>query len=87
MTNKEINSYVELEEFIKQEIKKQLVNQKRVVDIKLDSKWFFKCAKFIQFYLIHSEAEQEAKRQLDDKCKWFSIYINNTKTIFRRYDL
>lgn len=87
MTHKEISNYNDLQVFIKLEINKQVTQKRKTAEIKLDSTWFFKAAKFIQFILKNEPDEHDARLELTNEVMSYKVKINGYNTTFRRYDI
>jgi len=82
---RQLNSFAELEEHIKQELRKQ--PETKTVEIKLDTAWFFKLGKLIQFYLKHDKTELDAHREIKESTLFYRVKINNRKVKVLKYDL
>lgn len=72
----EVNSYADLEVYIKKEIARQTA-EKIAVEIKLNQKWFKKLAKLISFCMLGKETKQMNEKRLQEDCNKFAIKINN----------
>ena len=77
-----INSYAELEDYIKDQLKRQ--KEEKLIEIKLDKVWFFKLIKLIQFYLQYDKNEKDTKSRYSDNIMYFKVKINNRQTIIRQ---
>lgn len=87
MNQKEINSYEDLNKFIQHQLSLQITPTKKTAVIKINEKWFFKTVKLIQFTLKNDVGENDARRELNPKWKWFKVKCNGYKTTFVIYDL
>lgn len=87
MTHKEIRNYDDLMSFIKYEIHKQINQKRKTAEIKLDSIWFFKTARFIQFVLKNEPEEHDARISISQTCTCYKVRINGYNTTFKRYDI
>jgi len=81
----EIDSYKDLENYIRHQLALQTEGGKRRAQIKLNETWFYKLHKLIQFALKYSEPTSQL--ELKDACVGYWVRINGVLTLVERYDL
>lgn len=83
MRAEDIQTYKELQEYIKYEIVQQTITRK-TVEITLNDEWFFKFHKFVRFTLKHDTKEKGVITDISQDCKKFILKINGVFTIVTR---
>lgn len=80
MSLSEVNSYEDLERYIKKEIAR-MTAEKIAVELRLNDKWFVKLAKLVSFSMKNNESEKVNKQRLQEDCTRFAIRINTVGVI------
>lgn len=83
MKIEDINSFADLEVFIRLEIARQ-TKTKKSVQLELNEKWFFKFAQLIVFSLKTDPTEKHVSKEIDKDCKKYLLKINRVFTIVTR---
>lgn len=83
MRAEDIQTYKDLQEYIKYQIVQQTITRK-TVEINLSNEWFFKFGKLVRFVLRDNIKEKGVIPEISQDCKKIILKINGVFTIVTR---
>lgn len=83
MRIEDVQSYKDLEAFVKLELARQ-TTKRQIVEIELPPRLFFNLWKLIQFTIKYEPKERYATTEIEPECKKMQVKINKVFTIIKR---